>query len=552
MTRKRTKAARAKQSNTRWYESDLPYVVLAVVVGMLILASRIHFLPIPLDRDEGAYGYLGWMALSGGTPYVDFYEMKPPLLFYSYAAIVALFGKTPAGLHLAALLIHVFNAWMVYRLGTRVWERTGGVIAAMVFLIFGMNMQAAGFALQSEHVVLAYALPGLYLTLVGMQDRHRRRLFWGGLLLAASALVKQSGIFLCAAGVVLVVLYALPLRNWEIRRLGKTVLAFVAGAFVPLVVCGLLLAVAGALDAFWYWIYEHPASYVTDRADAGLDQLIFFWRGISERHWTWLGLAAAGLLALPAVRGVDWRLKAFLLVFLVLSFLTIVPGNRYYGHYWLLCFPSWCLLVPGCIIALRNLLRSRSGTRKLVWLPLVLLTAATAWHFSGLWRYYFNTELDTVMKLAYRDNYFPEHQIVGDFLRDQLQPGDQLMVLGSEPQIYLYARRKSPSRHFYLTFTSKELPEARRWEDEVIQTISTSKPDYLAFIYEPYSWMFKATSPRKLYNWAHALARTKYETVGHMDLVKGLHTNHLITGPQAMTHSPATPHYIKIYKRTTQ
>ncbi|MDX1409315.1 MAG: hypothetical protein R3330_14310, partial [Saprospiraceae bacterium] len=449
----------------------------------------------------------------------------------------------------ATLLIHGFNAWMVFRIARYIWDATGGAIALLSFVVFGMNMQVAGFALQSEHIVLAYALPGLLLTLKGMREQRTRDMFWGGLLLACCALVKQSGIFFCAAGVVAVVLHLLPAHRWRKAAFRHAILPFVTGAVAPIVLFLLILVFTGALDAFWYWIYQHPASYVAERAGTGIDQLIFFWQGISERHWFWIGLTASGLAALPFVRGIGWRLKVFLIMFFVLSMLTIAPGRRFYGHYWLMCFPAWSLLAPGLIRLIRDVLGARKGTRRLVWVPVLLLIGGGAWHFAGLGEYYFGSDLDMVMKQSYRDNYFPEHQVIGDFLNTQLQSGDQLIVMGSEPQIYLYTGRKSPTRHFYMTYTSKDLPEALRWEDEVIEAISTSKPKYIAFIYEPYSWMFKDNSRRKMYNWTHNLARARYETIAHMDLIKGMHVNRLITGSQAAAYAPASNHYITIYQR---
>src|SRR5437899_7181957 len=53
------------------------WILLAVVIAVVVFI-RIHFLAIPLERDEGEYAYAGQLMLQGIPPYRLAYNMKFP------------------------------------------------------------------------------------------------------------------------------------------------------------------------------------------------------------------------------------------------------------------------------------------------------------------------------------------------------------------------------------------------------------------------------------------------------------------------------------------
>ena len=63
-------------------------IVLLTVVTRL--PALVH--PQAID-DEETYSVVGNVIVDGGRPYVDAVERKPPLLFWTYAAVVEAAGK---------------------------------------------------------------------------------------------------------------------------------------------------------------------------------------------------------------------------------------------------------------------------------------------------------------------------------------------------------------------------------------------------------------------------------------------------------------------------
>ena len=174
------------------------------IVGVVLVVLRWHLLEIPLERDESAYAYIGRQILEGKIPYRDIYEMKPPLLFYSYAALVAVFGYSLSGLHWAALFLTFWNAAWVMAVGNRILGQFYGFLAGLCYVLITANPFTCGILAESELVVMAFVMPGLYALLYWEQRFQSAEntpparswwLFAGGFLLACGTLVKQSAIF---------------------------------------------------------------------------------------------------------------------------------------------------------------------------------------------------------------------------------------------------------------------------------------------------------------------------------------------------------------------
>ena len=66
----------------------------AVAIVLLTVATRLPSLlhPQAID-DEAVYSVVANEIVDGGRPYIDAVERKPPLLFWTYAAVFEVAGK---------------------------------------------------------------------------------------------------------------------------------------------------------------------------------------------------------------------------------------------------------------------------------------------------------------------------------------------------------------------------------------------------------------------------------------------------------------------------
>jgi len=89
------------------------WILLAVVIAVVVFI-RIHFLAIPLERDEGEYAYAGQLMLQGIPPYRLAYNMKFPGVYAAYALIMWIFGQSSIGIHLGLLIVNIANIVIVF------------------------------------------------------------------------------------------------------------------------------------------------------------------------------------------------------------------------------------------------------------------------------------------------------------------------------------------------------------------------------------------------------------------------------------------------------
>src|SRR5690349_19078998 len=116
-TTKQSPASQAKKKqppkNSFQFNSSWLYPIGIFIICLLVVIIRLNFLTIPFERDEGAYSYYGRLLLDGKTPYISFYETKPPGLFYVYAFIQLLAGSSVEAIHVAGIIVNLLTIILV-------------------------------------------------------------------------------------------------------------------------------------------------------------------------------------------------------------------------------------------------------------------------------------------------------------------------------------------------------------------------------------------------------------------------------------------------------
>src|SRR5258707_15227298 len=93
------------------WRAGLPWIWLGLIL-LFVVAVRIPFLSVPLERDEGEFAYAGQLILEGIPPYQLAYNMKLPGTYVAYAAILRTFGETAAGIHVGLMVVNGLTTGM--------------------------------------------------------------------------------------------------------------------------------------------------------------------------------------------------------------------------------------------------------------------------------------------------------------------------------------------------------------------------------------------------------------------------------------------------------
>ncbi|MBK8923557.1 MAG: hypothetical protein IPM81_19040 [Saprospirales bacterium] len=295
----------------------------------------------------------GKQILDGALPYRDVYEMKPPLLLYSYAALVALFGYSQEGLHMAAMFLTFWNAAWSMAIGMRFFGRFW-ILARLGYVLLAVNPFACAILPNPELVLMGFGFTGFVLFYaVGASRRGGTfRLddpegngscmpadfYW-----LAEPWSKQSGSLFSGVPAI-----QLALAFWQQKPLRWRLLLrrgawLAAGVATPVATCLLLMRALGVWDEFWFWNVQYVQIYSSSlKRDLWALAFTSNFNLLTKNFVLYWVLGAAGLLALgtPVLNG---RKRLILLSLAIFSFAAVAPGRRFYGHYWLQFLPVLAL-----------------------------------------------------------------------------------------------------------------------------------------------------------------------------------------------------------------
>lgn len=410
------------------------FKLFALGIVVLTVATRfpalIHSQSID---DECVYSVVANEIVDGGRPYVDAVERKPPLLFWTYAAVFEAAGKYNwKALHLVALIWTLGTMAGLYCIGKGLFNPQTGLVAALLYSIFQpwatfLNLAFNGEVLMNLPIVWAWAI-----ALRRSRSRIRPELFASGALLCAGFLLKQPA----AIAAVPLGLYLL-LPSYRLSR-GVTVTESIAqaamltsGFFGALGLVALLLWKQGIFaQAFYYTFTNHSVPRV-------------FWETGILRTLAFSGACLPLLIGLALAyrddRGI-WADKkaerAALFGLVAASALGAAAGARFYPHYYIqlipplaaLGAPHYAQLWSGTVQPRRWFLRPRVTY---AWLAITVI-AFSITHWRGM---------------AKRWN----SSTTGRYLLEHSDPNDRIFVWGQEARIYLDAQRR-PACRYIMTF----------------------------------------------------------------------------------------------------
>lgn len=100
------KSSRGYQTRNRgydWIEENWLSVLVMGAAILLVVSTTKQFIdePYHINKDSALFQHAGWYITQGATPYVDFWDLKPPLI---YAVTTALALVADGDMHLLHLL----------------------------------------------------------------------------------------------------------------------------------------------------------------------------------------------------------------------------------------------------------------------------------------------------------------------------------------------------------------------------------------------------------------------------------------------------------------
>lgn len=433
-------------------------VFLLFVTAAVIFRLPSLFIPY-MDIDEVLWGLMANSLVDGGTPYISVMGEKPPLMYLSYAAIFALFGKhNYFAIHVFGILWMALTSFVIYHFVKKSCETKTALVAGLSYIIFG---SATGFRMLATTGELLMNLPLVLSCLLFFtayeKNNYKYYFLSAALALTAALFRQQSAIHM---GAYLGFFLLVTLKERPLKSQLKSILAIFFGSAFVLSALYFYLHHTNSFKDFWFWNFSHNASYIKSgflnhavlknfslRTGHVLITTLPLWilaafrikRLFTDRRppRPLQGLAAKGRSRDD--RNLQTKFEILVVFYLLVSLVATIPGGRFFPHYFLQAFPALCILASLEIFEQRIFLRRLTVIYvTLIFLKMPFVPAEMAFNDPG--------------------DYAHSNKIIGDYIRDKSKPEDKIFIWGWSQGIYYYAQRSPAARFISSDFLSGRSP----------------------------------------------------------------------------------------------
>jgi hypothetical protein len=518
-----------------------------LLIILFIAFIRIRLLSFPLERDEGEYAYFGQLILQGIPPYSMAYNLKLPGTYYSYALIMAIFGQTIQGIRLGLLLFNIGSIIFVFLIVKKLFSQYAAILASATAGLLFLSPAVLGQAAHATHFVSFYMLAGVYLLLLAFERNKFYFYLLSGIMMGLSFLMKQSGMFFPIFGGIMILVHLIMNRPRNYLKSFADLLIYSAGVIFPVILIFLIMYASGVWDKFFFWTLQYPRSY---GSRVPISQAWFYLSYTFSSLITgfkafWI-TSALGLIALFFYPQKKWS-RIFIAIFFLFSFLPAVPGFYFRQHYFIPFLPVLGMLtgIAFDFITLKVTPYFRQINYLLAAVFIIIVIAG----INDQKAYFFDENPNQLCSAIYGTNPFNESIPIAKYIQANTGENDKILVLGSEPQIYFYSKRKSATSYIYmydLVFDQKYAGEMRK---EMFREVEKARPKFIVFVNCPYSWLATKAGSDSVFTWFNGyLQKTRYSLTGVADILSPEPTVYAFDN-DALAYKTRSQVYIHILKR---
>ncbi len=304
------------------------------------LLSLSLFLRLPfvfrdyIDRDESTFILVAQGWVDGFLPYTVLWDLKPPITFLFFSALIYVFGKSLIAIRIAGILTVSLIAFFTYLIGKQLTDNKVSFWSA-TFTVFLISMFGSLQGVMSEHISMLFFMPALYLLI---RNRDWQFSIIAGVLMGAALMTKIN----LAYPVLFLGLYLIYDRfklGFRMSGLGQ-IFAFAAGVILTIGLTILPYYLEGKTQLWWDAVILAPLEYAGVRRHSPgrfLPLLIFLILLFSYGTWKRI---------LP-MKNSSIQLLLIAMIGIVIAF---IRGGRINGHYLIQLHPVLIIIV-GIVIS---------------------------------------------------------------------------------------------------------------------------------------------------------------------------------------------------------
>ena len=477
-------------------------LIVILAVGAILRIPT--FSELCCNPDLAGIRYSAEGLLDGFLPYVDSVESKPPGAYFLTALIFAVLGRSFLTIYILSILWHSGVAVTLYLAGRQLSDRKTGLFSALLYALFSTLSFMDGLCPNYE----TWALLPLSLSLLFGIRALKEKSLWlalvAGICGSLAFQIKLQTIFpsLCLAAVLIVSVFS------DRAHGAKNSIIFAAGWITGLVPLILYYQIQGKLG----WLISN---FLPSRATqyAQSNQFVFIADALPGMilsfllaAWPVLLAGCIGLIFLVfqfrKSSELQDRLSLALIIlwflgctFSVVFLKGLFSSALFAEHYFMLVVPAFAL-IGGIGWRKADELFGNRAWRLVV--TIVFLAILTFHMRDG-----FGKSKDAIAELMHSRN--TEETFInivsrtrldhlslrplGHFLRNNTNPDDAIYVWDYAPEVYVYANRRAPGRHYkywevvthdpWGHYFDADHPVVKQSRKELISDLKRKPPKYI-------------------------------------------------------------------------
>ena len=306
--------------------------------------------------DESTFILMGQSLLDGHLPYTELWDVKPPLLFASFALFILFLGKNVVAIRIAGIICVAFTAWFTHLIGNTVGNRSIGIISGTLFILAASYIDWEAHATSSFNVALVPMMAAIAI-LVALKLT-LKRLFWTGILIGVATMIRTNLAYVALSIGIASVLISQP-REQSLSNLIRTTfnrgLLYAAGVVSVIITTMMPYIMTGQISLWWQSVVIAPLNYTKSKASvtqafyAHIETILgyifkhkpvftlgMFSSQVVINALIWLGgIVGITIIAIYWRQTDGWKQRGIILVlisFLSVSWSILKGGSAYSGY----------------------------------------------------------------------------------------------------------------------------------------------------------------------------------------------------------------------------
>jgi 4-amino-4-deoxy-L-arabinose transferase-like glycosyltransferase len=422
-----------------------------------------------LDSDSSVFAYGGKLITEGKLPYRDFWDHKPPAVFYVDALILRLMGTSQWSFWLSNVIWLALTTVILFLILRRLSGILAAILASSVFLVTLMYPSYYGGGNMPEIYATLPQVLTIGAAFLLFSSGKLRWAFTIGVLTAVSFLFKQTVISLGIGVFLAVIVLGFRIHGWQ-KAINYLVL-FLVGAILPLLLIMLLWILMGSFKFLWDAVIVYNFSYInggiTFSSLVSTFRILFTQLPLMPVTIITLGAMIVFLIknrqciqaepaGLPGKRTFftpnekTGQQYSFLVVFLALPFglIFVALGGRNYLHYYITLLPIYA---TACAYLFMLLHYSYSFMPKFRFIRLISILVVLALGVIWLSNAYRVEKPQMGVRNSISKLFSGDIPLSASaqYVLDHTQPNESILIWSNNISLYMETGRHNPSRYLY-------------------------------------------------------------------------------------------------------